>query len=315
MSWEKNISVIKKSLRCTTRRKDEWTLAQNTSPSPSSSPPETCLDSYSHFALSHSKSYHSTQQSMNNFAVASDCTEYVTIDGVGQRSVISHHGWFSETHSLQPGGRGHLKPSCWREVIISPVLDPDTSGVEWTGGEKGWSHTSPCCWITGDGKAVGFRARLIACLSSSDSCMQWIKLFPQAKGTCPAEGHCILCLGAQGELEDVPPATAHTHTHECAHRAQRAFGKHVLAPSWFPCTVTLNAAPGPILSPLLSLKLLQRVGLLLYTAAFLRALQIMRIKLRRYGNQGNIYHWQKAARIFLNQRFSYSRTFVTGADL
>lgn len=117
---------------------------------------------------------------------------------------------------MQSVGRGHLKPSYWREVNISPVLDPAIGRVEWDGGEKGWSHTSPYCWITGDGKAAGFRGRLIACLCSSDSCKQWLKLFPQAQGTCPAEGHCILCLGAWGEVGGCPSCCC-THTHKCAH--------------------------------------------------------------------------------------------------
>lgn len=48
--------------------------------------------------LDHSKCYCNTQQSTNDFAVASDCTEYVAIGGTGQRSAISHLGWFSEMH-------------------------------------------------------------------------------------------------------------------------------------------------------------------------------------------------------------------------
>lgn len=112
------------------------------------------------------------------------------------------------------------------------------SGVD--GGEKGWSHTSPYCWITGDGKAVGFRGRLIACLCSSDSCKQWIKLFPQAKGTCPAEGHYILCLGAGEKWEDVCPATAHTHIHICPHtQCTKGFwkahpGSQLVSPNYHP---------------------------------------------------------------------------------
>lgn len=216
MSREKNISVIKKSLRCTTRRKDEWTLAQNASPSPSASPPETCLDSQNHFGLNHSKSYHNTQQSMKDFAAASDCIEYVTIEGMGQRSVVSHHGRFSEMHFHAVCGQRTSQAILLERGQYQPCPWPcrQQGGVD--GGEKGWSHTSPYCWITGDGKAAGFRGRLIACLCSSDSCKQWLKLFPQAKGTCPAEGHCILCLGAWGEVGGCPSCCC-THTHKCAH--------------------------------------------------------------------------------------------------
>lgn len=122
MSWEKNISVIKKSLRCTTRRKDEWTLAQNASPSPSSSPPETCLDSQSHFGSNHSKSYCNTQQSMNDFAVA--FTGYITIDRTGQSSAMSHLGWFSGMHSHAVWGQrtsqAILLERCWYQPIPWP---------------------------------------------------------------------------------------------------------------------------------------------------------------------------------------------------
>lgn len=77
-----------------------------------------------------------------------------------------------------------------------------------------------------------------------------------------------------GGKQGVSLLPLHTHAHVPTHGAQRAFGKHSLAPSCCLCTVTLNTAPGPILPPLLPLKLLQHVALLLYTAASLRALQI-----------------------------------------
>lgn len=37
---------------------------------------------------------------------------------------------------MQSVGRGHLKPSYWREVNISPVLDPATGRVEWMEGRR-----------------------------------------------------------------------------------------------------------------------------------------------------------------------------------
>lgn len=183
---------------------------------------------------------------------------------MGLRSIISHRRWemdgFLKHKPMQRVGIGHLKPSCWREVDASPILDPATGGVEWMG-EKGRSHAAPYCWITGDGKAVGFGCRLITCLCSSWFTQASV-LNSKQRGTCPAvEGMSLLPL--------------HAHAHVPTHSAQRAFGKHSLAPSWFLCTVTRNTAPSPILLPLLPLKLLQHVALLLYAAAFLRALQIV----------------------------------------
>lgn len=111
-------------------------MAQNASPSPSSSPPETCLDSQSHFGSNHSKSYCNTQQSMNDFAAASDCTEYVTSieRDRGQSSLVLDG--FLKCIPMQSVGKGPLKPSHWREVSISPVLDPATGRVEWMGGRR-----------------------------------------------------------------------------------------------------------------------------------------------------------------------------------
>lgn len=137
---------------------------------------------------------------------------------------------------------------------------------------------------------------------------------PEQRGPALQRGAAPPAWGLGEKQADVPPAPTHTLMH--THGAQRGFfGKHSLSPSCCLCTVTPHTAPGPILPPLLPLKLLQPVALLQYAAASLRALQIVRIKSHQYGNQGSIYHWQKTARIFLNQRFSYSRTFVTGADL
>lgn len=138
-------------------------------------------------------------------AVASDCTENVNINIMGLRSIISHRRWemdgFLKHKPMQCVGRGHLKPSCWREVDASPILDPATGGVEWMG-EKGRSHAAPYCWITGDGKAVGFGCRLITCLCSS-----W---FTQAV-------YWTLSKGGPALRQRGCPSCPCTHMHMCPH--------------------------------------------------------------------------------------------------
>lgn len=162
MSWEKNISVIKKSLRYTTRRKDEWTLARNAFPSPSSSPPETCLDSQSRFGwttLSPIASHSRAWMTLLWLPIALNMLPSMEWDR-GQSFPILDG--FLKCISVQPVGRGLLKPSYWREVNISPILDPATGRVEWMGGEGMKPHQSlllnhrwwESCWLQGQANRV-----------------------------------------------------------------------------------------------------------------------------------------------------------------
>lgn len=65
MSQDKYIRVIKRALRCNTRRKDKWTLSSVPFSAPHSAHHSVCLACHKHVGVNRSTSYHKTHESRN----------------------------------------------------------------------------------------------------------------------------------------------------------------------------------------------------------------------------------------------------------
>lgn len=237
------------------------------------------------------------------------------------RSIISHHGWetdgFLKPKPMQCVVRGYFKPS-WRDRLKSAPSLTLSLGAWTRMGEEGMKPCHSFLLIHQQWKScqlqVQTNSMFVLCLIHTRS---ELNFFPKQRGPALQRVPHPLPQGS-GDSGGMSLRPLHTHTH--THTCPRMMHKELLE-----STASLPAGFCALLPwVLLPARFCHLCSLwsCYNTLGFYCTQQLSCELFKSWGlnrtnmeTKGTFITGERQQGFFLNQRFSYSRTFVTGADL